>query len=148
MSDNPIYHARLTTWQRDAARLTPLRTQVFVIEQGVPAEIEIDALDPMCVHAIAEDAVGKVIGTGRLLPAENGCARIGRMAVAAAWRNRGVGAVLLDCLLNAARQRGDRAILLHAQISAERFYLRHGFAREGAVFEEAGIAHVTMRRVL
>ena len=151
MTSDNIFSVRLATWQRDAARLSPVRLQVFVVEQKVPAEIEMDALDPECVHVIAEDAAGSVIGTGRLMPAENTAAqvsRIGRMAVYAEWRSKGVGSALLQALVDEATRRGDRQVVLHAQTHAERFYTRHGFVREGEVYEEAGIAHVNMRRML
>jgi predicted GNAT family N-acyltransferase len=148
MTGDNFFSVRLATWQRDAARLSPVRLQVFVVEQKVPAEIEMDARDPECVHVIAEDASGNVIGTGRLLPAENAASRIGRMAVYADWRSKGVGAALLKALVDEASRRGDRQIVLHAQIHAEPFYARHGFVREGEVYEEAGIAHINMRRTL
>jgi len=55
-------------WDEAEARVMPVRTGVFVVEQGVPEEIERDAFDAVCRHAIAHDAEGRVIATGRLLP--------------------------------------------------------------------------------
>ncbi len=117
-----------------------VRTAVFVVEQKIPLALEQDAMDPACFHAVAFDTGDQPIGTGRLLPDGH----LGRMAVLAHARNRGIGASLLVTLMLAARRRGDAAVVLHAQINAEQFYLRHGFAREGAIFFEAGIAHVCM----
>lgn len=134
----------LITWEAGASLLRPLRTTVFVEEQGVPAELEMDALDALCVHAISMDE-GRAIATGRLLPAENGVARIGRMAVAREWRGRGVGAQVLAVLMQAARERGDQAIELHAQLHAAPFYDKLGYTRVGEVYEEAGIPHINMR---
>lgn len=142
------YTINLTNWQTAADRLRPIRTAVFVVEQQVPAELEMDDMDAHCVHALAEDESGCVIGTGRLLPAESGIARIGRMAVDAAWRGQGVGAAMLDSLMAAAKSRGDHLVELHAQLHAAPFYDRQGFERIGAVYEEAGIPHITMRRSL
>ena len=142
------FTVRLTDWHQHADRLKPVRLQVFVEEQGVPAEIEMDARDAECVHAMAMDASGRVIGTGRLLPAEAGAARIGRMAVYRDWRGRKVGEAMLFALMDAARQRGDREIILHAQLHAAPFYDKHGYERIGGVYEEAGIPHVNMRKVL
>jgi predicted GNAT family N-acyltransferase len=138
----------LTDWHKHAERLKPVRLQVFVEEQGVPPEVEMDAHDAECVHAMALDASGKVVGTGRLLPAEERSARIGRMAVYRDWRGRGVGEAMLFALMDAARDRGDREIVLHAQLHAAPFYDRHGYEQIGAVYEEAGIPHVTMRKAL
>lgn len=139
------FSVSLTDWATSAVRLGPLRTEVFVIEQRVPAELEMDDQDALCVHALAQDDCGQVIGTGRLLPTAAGIARIGRMAVARSWRGRGVGAALLDALIGAARARGDHSVELHAQLHAAPFYDRQGFERVGEVYEEAGIPHITMR---
>jgi len=135
---------RVVDWPAAAPRVMPLRAQVFVVEQGVPAALERDAFDAVSRHALAETPDGTVVGTGRLLPD----GRIGRMAVAAAWRKRGIGAQLLAALIEEATARGLREVVLHAQLAAVAFYLRHGFVAEGAVFSEAGIAHQAMRRGL
>lgn len=134
----------LMDWCEAAPLATPLRHRVFVVEQGVPPDLEMDALDPSCRHAVVRNAAGDVIATGRLLPDGH----IGRMAVAAAWRKRGVGGVVLEALVAEAAARGMREVALNAQVHAEPFYRRHGFAAEGEVFMEAGIAHRTMRRQL
>ena len=148
MSNDRTFSVRLTTWQQDSVRFSPLRQQVFVNEQKVPAEIETDAFDADCVHAIAEDTSGNVIGTGRLLLSAGRPARIGRMAVYSDWRNNGVGAALLRVLVDEAQRRGEKVIVLHAQVHAERFYAIRGFVRMGEEYEEAGIAHIDMQRAL
>ncbi|MBC3916179.1 GNAT family N-acetyltransferase [Undibacterium sp. CY18W] len=125
------------TLQTDAQGV---RYAVFVIEQKIPAELEWDAADAQCVHAVAYDADGKAVGTGRLLPD----AHIGRMAVLAEARGQGVGAKILRALMKEAQARGDQAVRLNAQQSAENFYLKEGFVRDGELFEEAGIPHVSM----
>lgn len=129
----------------DALRdLRAIRDVVFLGEQRVPTEIERDALDPACTHVLARDAGGRPIGTGRLAP--NG--KIGRMAVLREWRGRGVGRAMLLRLLDAARAIGLAEVVLHAQVDAERFYAAHGFLPVGERFEEAGIQHQSMRRLL
>ncbi len=144
MTPSPAFRVRLVDWRDAAAVLSRIRTTVFVGEQGVPPEIEIDGRDPECAHALAEDAAGEAVGTGRLMPD----GRIGRMAVLAQWRNRGVGAAMLESLVAEARRRGFREVYLHAQVRARDFYLRHGFAVEGEEYLEAGIPHVGMRMKL
>lgn len=129
-------------WDEAEARVMPVRTGVFVVEQGVPEEIERDAFDAVCRHAIAHDAEGRVIATGRLLPDGH----IGRMAVRAPWRRGGVGRALLLALLARARDAGHDAVRLNAQIDAVPFYLRFGFVPEGPQFIEAGIVHQAMVR--
>lgn len=125
-----------------------LRRVVFVEEQRIAEDLEWDEHDAVSVHAVARNRLGQVIGTGRLLPAEDGTARIGRMAVHRTLRSGGHGAAVLRALEDAARARGDREVALHAQRSAERFYARLGYAAHGEPFEEAGIAHIEMRRLL
>ena len=140
----PDFRVRLVDWSGSEPVLMPIRTQVFVIEQGVPVALEKDGRDGDCVHALAESVAGEPIGTGRLMPD----GRIGRMAVLASWRGRGVGAAILDALMAEARRRGFREAHLHAQSHAKAFYLRHGFIVEGPEYQEAGIAHVGMRAKL
>jgi len=141
MTTSPDFRVRLVEWRDASPELSAIRTTVFVGEQNVPPEIEIDGRDPECVHALAESAAGEAIGTGRLMPD----GRIGRMAVLAAWRGRGVGAAILEALMDEARRRGFRETYLHAQSHAKDFYARHGYAVEGEEYLEAGIAHIGMR---
>jgi predicted GNAT family N-acyltransferase len=130
----------------NAAReaLHAVRGTVFIEEQGVPADIERDALDPQCVHVLARALDGTPIGAGRLTPDR----RIGRMAVLRDWRARGVGEAMLDALVDAARALGWPEVRLHAQVGAIGFYRRLGFLPLGPRFEEAGIEHQTMARAL
>lgn len=127
--------------REDAGRI---RREVFVVEQHVPEALELDDLDASCVHAVAYDEAGDAMGTGRLLPD----AHIGRMAVRKLWRGRGVGAQLLLTLMRVAQQRGEREVVLSAQLSARAFYARYGFQAEGGTYMDAGIEHIAMRCVL
>ncbi|HQR21901.1 MAG TPA: GNAT family N-acetyltransferase [Burkholderiaceae bacterium] len=122
----------------------PLRFAVFVEEQKVPAEMEIDDWDPKCVHAVAFDADSKPVGTGRLLPDGH----IGRMAVAAPARASGVGSALLKRLMEEARRRGHRNAVLSAQTHAVPFYARHGYTPISGEYLDCGIPHVDMRCAL
>lgn len=119
-----------------------IRFEVFVDEQKVPAEIELDEMDAVSLHAVAYDSTGTPVGTGRLLPDGH----IGRMAVRKVARGTGIGGQLLQGLMSRARQRGDAYVVLNAQTSAASFYVAHGFKQSGDEFMEAGIAHIEMRR--
>lgn len=142
----PDDHLRIEIldWDAAAPRVMPLREAVFVVEQGVAPELERDAFDPVCRHAVAETSDGTVVGTGRLLPDGH----VGRMAVAASMRGRGIGGQVLDVLVREARSLGMTEVVLNAQVQAQRFYARYGFVGEGDEFMEAGIAHRRMRRRL
>ena len=135
---------RLGSWPELQALAAPLRTEVFVHEQQVPAEMEWDEADHSAVHCVAVNRMGMALATGRLLQHAPGVARIGRMAVKKSMRGSDLGAQVLQALMAAARERGDHSVLLHAQCSAEGFYKRAGFVPQGPVFEEAGIAHIEM----
>ena len=131
----------------DWAEVAALRTRVFVEEQGVPPEIEQDDADATAVHAVSRDDTGRVVATGRLVE-RSGIAVIGRMAADPAVRGRGHGAAVLAELHRQAALRGHREVELHAQLTARGFYERAGYTAVGDEYQEAGIAHVTMRRDL
>lgn len=133
----------LLPWEKARAHAAPIRFSVFVEEQGVPREIELDGHDPVCVHAVVFEA-GKAVATGRLLPDGH----IGRMAVLKAWRGRGLGSELLKLLMEHAKQAGHAEVALSAQVHAAPFYRAHGFVPVGEEYLEAGIRHQAMKRAL
>ena len=135
-------------WAELGADASRIRTDVFVREQRIPADLEWDEADATAVHAVAYNRLGQAVATGRLLPAEAGIAKIGRMAVHQVLRGCGVGEQVLRALAAEAQRRGDRAIELHAQRTARNFYARLGFAPQGEPYEEAGIPHITMTSAL
>ncbi|BDU16279.1 GNAT family N-acetyltransferase [Lysobacter auxotrophicus] len=139
-----VFHVEAVAFEQAAAELRAVRDAVFVQEQGVPVEIERDALDPLSRHVLARDADGRPIGTGRLTPDR----RIGRMAVLPQWRNRRVGEALLKALLAQAQALRWNEVTLHAQVKAMAFYARQGFLPYGGRFVEAGLDHQSMRLVL
>jgi predicted GNAT family N-acyltransferase len=129
------------------AALRALRVEVFVHEQGVPEELELDSLDEGAIHAVAFQGRA-VVGTGRLILRANGEAQVGRMAVTAALRRRGIGSAILRYLEEEARDRGVVRIVLHAQTYVSNFYRLRGYANEGEPFMEAGIEHIVMSKSL
>lgn len=133
--------------EAEMAALRALRMAVFIEEQGVPEELEIDALDALAYHAVAcvDDAI---IGTGRLLVLPGGDALIGRMAVQIDVRRIGVGGHVLQFLEAAAVKLGASEVIVHAQTYVSEFYSRAGYNTEGEPFDEAGIQHIIMRKPL
>ncbi|NML17405.1 GNAT family N-acetyltransferase [Azohydromonas caseinilytica] len=139
---------RTGSWQQLGSAAQAIRQAVFVEEQGIPAQLERDPADTGCLHAVAFDAAGQAVGTGRLLPLPDGVMKLGRLAVLRSQRGQGVGQVLLQALLDAAHAQGAREVMLHAQQSAASFYLPAGFTVRGDEFIEAGLPHVEMVLVL
>ncbi|MFG6428436.1 YbgC/FadM family acyl-CoA thioesterase [Roseateles sp. LYH14W] len=144
----PVVDVAVGSWRELGDAAGAIRREVFIEEQGIPADMEWDAADASCLHALARNRFGRPLATGRLLEHVPGVAKIGRMAVLRAMRGTQIGRQVLDALMAEAKKQGYREVLLHAQLSAENFYLRAGFQRRGQPFEEAGIAHVEMVRGL
>jgi len=120
-----------------------VRQEVFIREQGIPAELEVDEFDPAAQHALAyQDEY--CVGTGRLVNLGSGQAQIGRMAVLAPFRNQGVGSLILKRLIGLAKSQGVASIVLHSQVVAIPFYEKLGFQAQGTTYDEAGIPHRNM----
>ena len=133
----------LADWPSDHRAIESVRRRVFVEEQEIPEKDEWDGEDAGSIHVLAR-LNRDPVGTGRLNPA----GKIGRIAVYAGLRGRGVGTQILLRLLEEARRQGIREPYLHAQVQAVPFYEKFGFSREGDEFDEAGIPHVRMSLVL
>ena len=133
----------LAGWGADRAALEAIRRRVFIEEQRIPESEEWDGKDAVSTHVLAR-LNRDPVGTGRLEPA----GKIGRIAVLAGVRGRGIGTRILLRLLEEARRQGIREPYLHAQVQAVPFYEKLGFSREGGEFDEAGIPHVRMSLVL
>ncbi|MET0311384.1 MAG: YbgC/FadM family acyl-CoA thioesterase [Burkholderiaceae bacterium] len=142
----PAATVRLGTWDEIGQDASRVRTEVFVTEQRIPLEMEWDEADKTALHAVAYNRMGQPLATGRLLVHEPGVGKIGRMAVTRVLRGSRYGRDILEALMKAAGERGDREVILHAQRSAEGFYQRLGFGIRGEPFEEVGIPHIEMGR--
>jgi predicted GNAT family N-acyltransferase len=128
--------------KEDLRKAFAIRRRVFINEQEVPEEIELDRDDARALHLIAFTA-GKAVGTARLV-LRYSVAKIGRMAVLKSYRGKGIGKKLLKRAIIAARSRGARKIYLHAQLPVIGFYEGLGFRPIGPVFKEANIPHRKM----
>jgi predicted GNAT family N-acyltransferase len=132
-----------TTWQKDKELLSNIRYQVFVDEQKVPIELEIDDDDPLAAHVLCF-VDGQPIGTGRILLDGH----IGRLAVLQAHRKQGYGNKMLDHLELIAQENELTEVFLNAQVTAIPFYEKRGYTVISDVFDDAGIPHQTMRKTL
>ncbi len=126
----------------DIDKIMALRLEVFVLEQGVPHELELDSADRSAIHIIAE-LDGEAVGCARMIT-ENGDAHIGRLAVKREKRGEGIGSAVCSYAISAAEKLGSRLVWINAQLHAKSFYERLGFCAVGDVFYEAGIKHIRM----
>lgn len=133
-----------------------IREEVFVNEQGFALEIEKDAYDAISIHAVAYNRLGKPLATGRLLPSKEvqtspsliKSSKIGRVAVHRVMRGSKLGRDIMNTLMAAAKSRGDAEIVLHAQCNATNFYAKQGFAERGLPFDDEGMPHIEMFKLL
>jgi predicted GNAT family N-acyltransferase len=126
----------------ELARAKSVRRAVFIEEQGVPEDIEMDEHDADAIHVICLVG-GKVVGTGRLVEMPDGM-KLGRVAVLPEHRNKGIGALIVKWLLDKAAESGYGTVYANVQLTARNFYDGLGFIAEGDIFMEAGIKHVRM----
>ncbi|WP_437962405.1 GNAT family N-acetyltransferase (plasmid) [Sorangium sp. So ce119] len=133
-SDSPLYAGALR-----------LRREVFVVEQAVPADIEVDELDEGAQHYVVLEGE-EVVATMRIVPYGDAL-KVGRVAVRKDLRGAGLGRRLLEEAIRIGAAQGARALVLDAQVAAAPFYRKLGFIEEGPIFDEAGIPHVRMVRV-
>jgi predicted GNAT family N-acyltransferase len=140
---DPSLECTVADWPAERRELERIRRAVFIEEQEIPEKDEWDDEDAGSVHVVAR-LNRDPVGTGRLNPA----GKIGRIAVMAGYRGRGIGTRILLRLLDEARRLGIREPYLHAQVQAVPFYEKLGFACRGDAFDEAGIPHVRMSLVL
>ncbi|WP_210546432.1 YbgC/FadM family acyl-CoA thioesterase [Rhodoferax sp. PAMC 29310] len=140
----PMVSVEVGTWQTLKADASQVRADVFLKEQRIPVELEQDDADQTAIHVVARNRLGVAVATGRLLQHAAAVGRMGRMAVHRVLRGTNLGREVLQALMQAASERGDREVILHAQRNAQGFYARQGFVSQGEPFEEAGIGHIEM----
>ncbi len=128
-------------WDEARHLAYPIRLTVFINEQQVPEELELDDDDPDAWHAVMLKD-GQAIATGRLLSS----GKIGRLAVLKDYRGLGMGTALIKSLIEFGQQQGIGQFYLHAQTTAIGFYEGLGFKANGPVFNEAGIEHIKMQK--
>ncbi len=159
-----ITSLRLGTWKELRADALGIRQEVFVREQGVPNDMEEDELDENSEHVVLYNALSLPIATARLITSSvvtsegpsiapshgvsNSTCKIGRMAVRRDLRGTHWGSKVLTALESVARERHVKNLSLHAQIQAQGFYTKNNYVTHGEPFEEAGILHIEMQKVL
>ncbi|MBY6277191.1 GNAT family N-acetyltransferase [Symbiobacterium thermophilum] len=143
-----IRTVRVTTPEQLEAAFA-IRRKVFIEEQNVPPEEELDGLDRTAAHVLALDPAGRPVATGRIIPYGEGTGKLQRIAVLPEFRGQGYGRAVVGALEEMGRAMGFRRFVLGAQTHAEPFYRRLGYRTTSPeVFLDAGIPHVHMEKVL
>ena len=130
-------------WSVMEAQLRTIRTRVFIEEQNVPEELEWGDDDIDCIHLLANKN-SEYIATARLLKT----GQIGRMAVLNPYRRQGIGSKMLEKLISIAKDMDIKTVFLNAQTDAVGFYQRFGFQETGGIFDDAGIPHIRMNKII
>ena len=143
-----MVRTRTASWAEVGAACRDIRQTVLVDELGTPAALAGDDDDDAAVHVLALNRFDMALGCGRLLRRSDGVAQIGRVATLASMRGSGIGTQVLAALVDAARQRAVRVLMLTARADAVSLYERAGFQASGPIYDEAGLPHVEMRFTL
>ncbi|GBD60361.1 putative acetyltransferase [Tetragenococcus halophilus subsp. halophilus] len=125
-----------------------IRKEVFIKEQGVPVEREIDENEQQAIHFVLYNEQNEPLATVRLLPSGNNIVKVQRMAVVRQARGHHYGKVIMQEAENYASNHDYQQMTLGAQISARNFYRNLGYQEEGDIFLDAGIEHITMTKNL
>jgi predicted GNAT family N-acyltransferase len=136
---------RVVKSEEDILKVMVVRGIVFIEEQGVDWEGEIDEFEAESVHFLGE-CDGQPVAAGRLRMMPDGTAKIERVAVRPAWRGQGFARGMVEAIMNEAGRRNAAKFKLHAQVYLEDFYASFGFLRQGGIFRECGIDHILMTR--
>ncbi len=139
------WNLRLATTEEDILKVMVIRGIVFIEEQKVDWEGEIDEYENESIHFLGEEG-GQPVAAARLRMLSDGRAKVERIAVRQAWRGKGYASDVVRFLMAHAADLGASNYVMHAQVHLQKFYESFGFRREGDIFDECGIDHITMVR--
>ncbi|MFP3722958.1 GNAT family N-acetyltransferase [Niallia circulans] len=120
-----------------------VRQTVFVQEQKVPIEEEIDAYEEDSVHFVLYDDDKKPIGAGRYRTFDE-YGKVERICILSTNRKGGAGKAVMNKIEEYALNNGAPALKLNAQTQAIPFYSKLGYEVVSDEFLDAGIPHKTM----
>lgn len=138
---------KMVKTEDDIENAFKIRKCVFIEEQKIPENIEIDQFEKQSDHFLILDDKNP-IGTARVRYLDNKTAKIERMAILKENRNKGAGSVLFKYILEFLKEKEISIVTINAQLHARDFYCKFDFNQVGDVFEEAGIKHIKMEREL
>lgn len=137
-------HVKIVSNEKEYQDALDVRRNVFIKEQQVPEELELDEYEETATHFVVYDGE-QPIGAGRCRKVENAC-KVERICVLPDYRNKRIGLAIMEKIEQVARERKRDGLKLNAQIHAERFYKRLGYITTSDEFLDAGIPHVAMKK--
>ena len=138
---------KTVTYSAEKTAINTIRIKVFQEEQGIDPALEFDGLDETAEHLLAY-LDNLPVGTGRIRYLDDRTAKIERLAVLSPARGRGIGKQMMTKAIAVAGQKDVKQIVISAQEYVKVLYIQLGFVQEGGIFDEAGIPHVKMKKVL
>ncbi|GEN32803.1 GNAT family N-acetyltransferase [Aneurinibacillus danicus] len=147
----PIYKVKRVHNEAEKEGALNVRRRVFIEEQNVPEELEVDehdSLDASTIHILATNEQGEAVGAGRLREYKPGIGKIERVAVLSSCRGHGLGRLLMEKLEAEAKENGYGTLKLNAQLQAQPFYERLGYKPHGDTFIDANIEHIAMIKTI
>jgi len=138
---------KLVTSDSELEGAFAVRRRVFVEEQGISEDVELDEHDREALHMVVKEG-DRVIGTARVLFLSPGLVKIERMAILQPFRRRGIGREIISFLNKELKNRQVEQVVLHAQYAVVAFYKSCGFEEIGSPFWEVGIKHIKMQKRL
>ncbi|KAF9584900.1 hypothetical protein BGW38_004764 [Lunasporangiospora selenospora] len=130
-------------------RCHDVRYKVFSDEQGYDRAIEVDDIDPECLHWVAIDQDGKGLGTARMYLYSPTIGKIGRVAVLSTSRGTGLGKMLMESIEQYVLDKTEiQTLKLSSQVPRQGFYAKLGYIAEGDIYPDEGQPHITMSKTL
>jgi len=138
---------KLVTSDDELQETFEVRRQVFVLEQGISEDLVFDGHDREALHMVVKEGE-RVISTARVQFLTDSQAKLERMAILKRYRRKGIGKEMLLFLDAVWKDKQVRQVIIHAQLEVVPFYKLCGFDESGLPFQEAGIKHIKMRKLL
>jgi predicted GNAT family N-acyltransferase len=140
-----LFDVRFATSDLEQEDAFSVRRQVFVEEQGVPLDLELDHFDKTAAHFVVYSSESP-IGAGRFREIDDGIGKVERVCVLVEYRGKHLGNLVMHALEEHAINTGMNKIILNAQSYAVPFYEKLGYVITSPEFMDADIPHRAMEK--
>lgn len=128
-------------------QMLQLRTEVLLKPIGIDASFikPQQEVNDLLIGAFDGEIL---VGCCVLTPRSGDVVQLRQMAVATNFQRQGIGAAIVIFAEQVAQKRNFQRIILHARNPVVAFYQKSGYIISGAPFEEVGILHYRMEKLL